>query len=660
MILLGFAAIASVLAWRLDLRLIEHEMEHQAVESSKLRVAHLQDRFERLLRQGDWDGIRFEVSGLERKKNMSAVLVLDEHNRVLVAAPNAADPSGDIIVAALPKDIRRQHVARMEEVRSTMQSTVVLSSDRLMLVSYAPLLVNGGMLLYTVDLRATKASAFGAAGRQALEYALLFGGIAAGASLIIHLSLTRRVARLVAVTKQLASGDLNARTEISGNNELALVARAFDAMAARISVDIRGREQAERELRRTISLLQATIESTADGLLIVDVGGRIVTYNKRFAGMWRVPATLLDQQNGKAVLAHTLRQLRTTDVFQRKLRALLADRDAESCDVIELNGGRVFEHYSRPQRIDGLVVGRIWSFRDVSARRDAEAALDRLNKDLIDTSRRAGMAEIATNVLHNVGNVLNSVNVSASLIIEGMRQSKTAGLIKVVDLLRMHEHDLATFITSDACGKHLPAYLARFAEHLQAEGVESLKELHSLRNNIEHIKDIVTMQQRYATTSGVAQIVEVISLVEDSIRMSVDSPSGDDVRIVREFSEVPNIMVDKHRMLQVLVNLVRNAKYACRESSRPDKRLTVHVATANDRLTISVSDNGVGIPPENLTRIFDHGFTTRKEGHGFGLHSGALTALELGGSLRAHSDGVGKGATFALDLPLNISELAHA
>jgi signal transduction histidine kinase len=128
------------------------------------------------------------------------------------------------------------------------------------------------------------------------------------------------------------------------------------------------------------------------------------------------------------------------------------------------------------------------------------------------------------------------------------------------------------------------------------------------------------------------------------------------VEVVRDFEGEPLVNIDKHKVLQILVNLVRNAKYACSESGLPGRRVTVSVRSANELARIIVADNGVGIAPENLTRIFSHGFTTRKSGHGFGLHSGALAARELGGTLRAQSDGVGHGATFTLELPLHSME----
>ena len=159
------------------------------------------------------------------------------------------------------------------------------------------------------------------------------------------------------------------------------------------------------------------------------------------------------------------------------------------------------------------------------------------------------------------------------------------------------------------------------------------------------------MQQNYARVGGVKEMLNVVSLVEDSLRLNEGDLSRYRVEIACEFESVPPLNVEKHKILQILVNLLRNAKYACDESERVDKRLTVRVANGDGRVRISVMDNGIGIPPENLTRIFNHGFTTRKGGHGFGLHSGALAAREMGGSLTARSDGPEQGATFTLELP---------
>jgi signal transduction histidine kinase len=169
----------------------------------------------------------------------------------------------------------------------------------------------------------------------------------------------------------------------------------------------------------------------------------------------------------------------------------------------------------------------------------------------------------------------------------------------------------------------------------------------------------VTMQQRYAKLAGVAETVDVGTLVDDSLRLNASGAEHCQVSYEREVGEVPPIVVDKHKVLQILVNLVRNAKQACEAAGRAGGRILVRVGAMSGGVAISVSDDGVGIAPEHMTRIFSHGFTTKKNGHGFGLHGGALAARELGGHLRVASDGAGRGATFTLELPLQPPGAAH-
>ena len=290
---------------------------------------------------------------------------------------------------------------------------------------------------------------------------------------------------------------------------------------------------------------------------------------------------------------------------------------------------------------------------------DRTQELESTHRQLVDASRRGGMAEIATNVLHNVGNVLNSVNISTGVIVESVKKSKASSLARVVALLREHEHDLATFISEDERGKHLPAHLAQLSEHLMADQEAMGSELESLRRNVEHIKEIVAMQQNYATVGGVKEVIDLVSLVEDGLRMNAGALGRHRVEVTRDFGLVPPMNIEKHKILQILVNLLRNAKHACQFSEQTDKRLTVRVANGDGRVKISVIDNGIGIPEENLTRIFSHGFTTWSNGHGFGLHSGALAAKEMGGSLTAQSDGAGRGAAFMLELPCPAQESSH-
>jgi signal transduction histidine kinase len=258
---------------------------------------------------------------------------------------------------------------------------------------------------------------------------------------------------------------------------------------------------------------------------------------------------------------------------------------------------------------------------------------------------------VATNVLHNVGNVLNSVNVCVSRITERLRRPNADSLARVSGLLREHGDDIASFIATDPRGRHLPAYLVQFADQLKADQRIALEELAELGGHLDHIKETVAMQQSYARLCGVTESVAIESLIDDCLRMNAGALTRHGVTVRRELADVPPITVDKHKVLQILVNLVRNAKYACDESGRNDRLVIVRAGATERTVRLSIIDNGVGIAPEHRARLFTHGFTTRQSGHGFGLHSAALAARELGGTLTADSPGAGQGATFVLELP---------
>jgi len=274
--------------------------------------------------------------------------------------------------------------------------------------------------------------------------------------------------------------------------------------------------------------------------------------------------------------------------------------------------------------------------------------------ELLDSARQAGMAEIATNVLHNVGNVLNSVNISADLVARKLRTSKALGLGKAMQLINEHPDDLGTYLREDEKGKLLPGYLNQLVEAIAVEQQGLTDELAQLSKSVDHIKDIVSTQQSYAGVSSVLEPLQVSALMDDALRMNSGALNRHHVTVVKEYADVPQIMADKHRLLLIMVNLISNAKYAMSNLTDRPRQITLSIQTIEDNiLQISVKDEGEGIPAENMTRIFTHGFTTRKEGHGFGLHSCALAAIEMNGRLTGYSDGPGKGALFTLQIPLN-------
>jgi len=283
-------------------------------------------------------------------------------------------------------------------------------------------------------------------------------------------------------------------------------------------------------------------------------------------------------------------------------------------------------------------------------------ALHESQSELFATARKAGMAEVANNVLHNVGNVLNSVNVAAGVVSSSVRASKSKRLAQAVALMNERAADLGDFLVHDEKGKLLLVYLNNLVVALDEEHESIVAELGSLTNSIDHIKEIIATQQSYAGTSCLVEATQIRDLLDDALSMSADSMARHQVNVVREIAAVPVMLLDKHLVLQVLVNLISNAKHAMYGGPETSHQMTLRVQEVgfgeSHRLRIEIEDNGEGIRPEDMPRLFTHGFTTRKNGHGFGLHSCALAAKQMGGTLTARSDGVGKGAAFTLELPI--------
>ena len=274
----------------------------------------------------------------------------------------------------------------------------------------------------------------------------------------------------------------------------------------------------------------------------------------------------------------------------------------------------------------GAIIGTFGISRDVTASRRLQEQLETTHRDLLDASRKAGMADVATGVLHNVGNVLNSVNISAEVLAEGLRQSRVDGVAKLANLFAAQAADLPAFLAGPR-GRQVPAYLADLSSVLLAERERLLAEVAGLRKSIEHIKDVVSMQQSFAVSAGMIEPLDPAGLLEDSLHLNVAALVRHDIRVVRDYAPSPRVLADRSRVLQILVNLVRNAKHALDDGAPAEKCLTLRIESAEpDHVRLVVADNGVGIAPEHLERIFAHGFTTRKTGHGFGLHSAANAA----------------------------------
>lgn len=198
------------------------------------------------------------------------------------------------------------------------------------------------------------------------------------------------------------------------------------------------------------------------------------------------------------------------------------------------------------------------------------------------------------------------------------------------------------------------------ADHLAKEKACFLSELETLERHVQHVRDIIHLQQDYSRIRGVTEPVHIQQVIEDALELIAESNAKNGIIVQKAFEALPECWMDRHKLLQILINLISNARDAVMSEKSGPKIIRITLKHSQpDRARIEVSDNGAGISAENLTRIFQHGFTTRADGHGFGLHSSAIAAGELSGSIKAESQGIGKAATFVVDLPFRPKENSH-
>jgi len=283
----------------------------------------------------------------------------------------------------------------------------------------------------------------------------------------------------------------------------------------------------------------------------------------------------------------------------------------------------------------------------------AQKNLDIINRQLIAAARRAGMAEIATSVLHNIGNVMNSVNVAALSLSEKLNKTEFHGLSAAAKLIQEHQHDFNTFIQNDIKGQNLINYINKIPKFWEEKKQMFQTELESINKNIQNIKEIIMMQQSMCGGNSLIETLSLIDAIEEALKLNSTIHPGSSITVVKDYQIQPSISSDKVKLLQILVNLIRNAYEVSQDATTEQKIITIRIIPLNDaEIRIDIIDQGTGILKENLTKIFTYGFTTKKNGHGIGLHTSALAAKELGGSLVAVSSGEGQGATFKLILPI--------
>ncbi len=410
--------------------------------------------------------------------------------------------------------------------------------------------------------------------------------------------------------------------------------------------------EVNRSLEAANSFMTQVLRSMAGALIVTDADRRVQLVNKRFSALLGFDADDMVGQVVNNVLpnAGTFPGGGGDEIVEHETYCVRADG---SRVPVALTTGRI-----QAEDDSGTAKGYVYIAIDIRERKAAESRLKEAQRQLVDASRQAGMAEIATGVLHNVGNVLNSVNVAGNVVRDQIRGSRLGSVSKLADLLESQQHRLGSFFEQDPKGQKVPGFLRDLATHLNSERETMLKETDLLLSSIDHIKTIVSSQQSFAGQGGAVEVLAIESVIEAALDMYESAFIEADIEVRRDFRAAVPVEVDRHKALQIIVNFLTNARRAIDERGGGDMRVVIRTKNEDGRVCVSVTDTGNGIPAENLEQVFNHGFTTKEDGHGFGLHSSANAAAEMGGHISCHSDGIGRGATFSLFLPVNSQEEA--
>ncbi len=298
--------------------------------------------------------------------------------------------------------------------------------------------------------------------------------------------------------------------------------------------------------------------------------------------------------------------------------------------------------------------------RHARERRKSLIEREALTQQLVESSRRLGMAEVASDVLHNVGNVLNSLNVSAGLIAQHVRDMPIQDVNRASSLLEAHQDDLGTFLTQDSKGQRIPGFLMQLGIHLRDQHAQTCEDLDTLISQIEHVKDIIASQHDIAHTSSIHEPIILKDLVETTLATHSAELEKNQIALTRDYADLPQVITDKQQVSQIMSNLIANAMEAIRQQGQGPHRLTVRIqldAEQDNTISLQVIDTGIGILADNLHRIFAQSLSPDGGKQGSGLHNNANAAKNLGGSLTAASDGEGQGATFTLEFPVTFVEI---
>jgi len=472
---------------------------------------------------------------------------------------------------------------------------------------------------------------------------LTFGIIA---TLAITRSIVKPMDKLLDATHRIANGDLTSKVNIQSNDEFETLGNAFDRMTDNLQ-------------KTTVSLdyVEDILQSMTDALLVLSPQGRIQRANTMACRLFEDHKDRLIGQ----YIGSFIKTLSDPDsvTWQQINQSGFTKNVETTCLSKENRKIPVLLSLSVMHDNNDAQLGFVCVIKDITELTETKSKLEETHKQMVDTSYLAGKSEVASNVLHNVKNVLNGLNISATLITESITNSQLINLKKTMELVNAHSENLENFLTTDERGKHVPHYLNKLSDALTHEQNDLLENIQRITKSVDHLKEIINAQQSYAKVVALESSISLDELITDALKINQESLEHRAINVKKEIDVPPEVTLDKQKTLQILVNLIGNAAHALDGVTGDENWITIRCELQQNILRIEVADNGAGIPKENLTKIFNHGFTTKEDGHGFGLHSAALAAREMNGSLNVRSEGPGQGAAFTLEIPYKPAEQTH-
>ncbi len=583
-------------------------------------------------------------------------------------------------------EIRAQFIKIVREVIEIRHSGQWRADVTLMRTKVNPLVKEMRSLLFELvdeQVKATNSSgnALTSSLQQIRTYTTLLLAFALGSGLLLSIKITKSILppikKLMQAARHVANGDLSAEVHVTTKDEIGLLGDSFNAMVDELrkaetekqqhtsNLETLNAKLEDRVANRTIELersearIRAIFDNVGEGIIVINDKGYIDSINPTAQRIFCVDRKDVIGMHVIFLLADKKYDdlTKCADYDDEKHNPF---KTSNSKHAIELEGKRMDgSTFPMEMIVTSMALGknkmRTCIVRDITPRRQAENRLAEAQKSIVDAAHKSGMAEMATGVLHNIGNILNSVSVSVEEVSRIARNSKVKGLIKANSMLLDNMDNIGEFISNDSKGKKLAEYYLKVGEIINNELNYIIDESKSLSEKTTMMKEVITTQQAYATAGIFTEEFQVAPLIEDALKVQEASLHKWGVDVIKHIAKTPNVAAQKSQLLQVITNLIKNAKEATAENDNQNrhKEIVIEIDSYNEKTVfVSVYDNGCGIHENNLANIFNHGFTTKENGHGFGLHTSANSMTEMGGSLTASSDGPQLGACFTVSIPI--------